>query len=249
MKYWIALCVLVGGCAPPAYCQLDREEELVPKIRYGEKSTDSRDTVRVFMENPGGSCTGTIIGEFTVVSAAHCIRGTFFGGFKDATPTRIYSPQLRRDFQVVDWEVHPEYNGRGTSQARVFEGDLMLLYFAESLPEPYIPVGYAPNGCFPDLIAQGYGKDENGNSGSLLERVVWEVDRRDRFDAIFTTEACWDGDSGGPLYAETPEGLTVIGALSAGRTKGGNARGRPKGKACLYQDLFAYRDWINERIY
>lgn len=182
------------------------------------------------------------MGPFTVLTAAHCKYGNKWEGRANRTPTEVRVPGWGRT-KIVDTLKDPEYNGHGMSQARTFEGDLLLVYTEDELPlDRIIPVAETPNGCFPELIAQGYGRDETGKGGILRERIVYETDRNRRRDMIWTTAACNKGDSGGPLYAETPTGLTVIGALSASRDTFTD-------KDCLYVDLYEAKEWIDENTY
>ena len=239
--------VLIGmaGCGHrDAFCDLQRPEvaSIEMSIRNGEVSTDRRSAVLVLSVGRGTICTGSIVGPHTVLTAAHCLLGSRNTGFKPATRADIDVDGVRYVGADGNYEAHPDYDGHGI---RPMKGDMAVVWFDELLPEPYVSIAEAPTGCYPGLIAQGYGRDELGLFGGLRERVVYEV-HHNKYH-IFTTEGSCFGDSGGGLYAETPEGHTIIGVSSLLRKTDCTSRGR-KG-AAGYTNLFTYGAWAQARIF
>jgi hypothetical protein len=222
---------LLTGCADMAVCQLD-EPAIVGGESYiinGEVSVDRRQTV--YMITSG--CTGVAVGPHTVVSAQHCnpAPGDFVAYQRD-----LASGDGSWTFLTVI-EVHDHHYT-----------DVSVVITAGD-PIDVSPHGYAtigvPNGCYPGLIAQGYGRSEDGpGDGVLRERVVYQTSVN-RAWLIHTTEGSCLGDSGGPLYARTPEGFSVIGIASQVRKHDCTSGLR---FAARYTDITTnIGDWIKER--
>ena len=179
----------------------------------GELSTDRRSTVHVFF---GSSyCTGVVIGPRTVLTAAHC-------GYADTTVHRIRVNPGDALIEETGHLVHPEYweYVNGTNYAGR-SSDLMLIYFGQDLPGPYVQGAYDSRNVqlCDGLIAQGYGQDEFPETGAQLREssyMVWREDEK----SIRTKQRTWGGicfgDSGGPLYAVVrgQPGLQVAGITS-----------------------------------
>jgi len=226
----------LGGCAKDAYCNEQRPEVASSEayIINGEVSTDLRSVVLV--QTSTTNCTGSVIGEHTVLTAAHCL---------DDDPDFVDIFRGGKFFaRGTSYVLHPSYDHKGFGASRKYEGDLALVYFDESLLLlPRVSIAETPTGCYPGLITQGYGRTEDGTFGELRERVVYEVYHNKR--TIYTTVGACFGDSGSGLYAETAEGLTLIGIASFARfdCTGSGPRG-----GSGFTNLYTYGDWITERI-
>jgi hypothetical protein len=241
----VALIATLAGCGHrDAFCDLDRPEvaSIEMSIINGEVSTDRRSVVHVYNIGRSTTCTGTIVGPHTVLTAAHCVLGAGKSPGEPAKRVDVYVSGVRYGGSEGNYEAHPDYDRRGV---RKFKGDMAVAWFDDVLPEPYASIAEAPTGCYPGLIAQGYGVDELGLSGPLRERIVYEVHHNKPI--IYTTEGNCFGDSGGGLYAETPEGHTIIGVSSHARKDDCTSRGR-KG-AAGYTNLFTYGSWARARTF
>lgn len=227
------------GCAD-SICTLDRPEvgSVTIAIVGGTPSTDSRSTVRIISTSTGSTCTGTKVGTYTVLTAAHCVNGEAKGFIIERAGIRLGVSE--------EFEVHPAYGKGGVnlSYSKRNEGDLALIWTDFAIPGPVATVAEIGEGCYPGLTAQGYGRNSDGVEGNLEERTVYEV--RHNYRTIFTTEGNCYGDSGGGLYAETPNGLTLIGVSSfVRRAACGDA---PLG-AAGYTNLLHYGSWVKERAF
>jgi len=196
--FWLAGLSGCNGGAPGGPLCEDLVNPAEPSIVDGELSTDRRSTVQVFL-HPGG-CSGTIVGAHTVLTAAHCARD-------------INSIMVEGDafYRADSGLTHPDYSFPSH--------DLHLLYFDDTLPEPYATIGLAAGVECYSLLAQGYGID---SGGALHEREIFELNRE--FGILFTTPATCNGDSGGPAYGETDEGMVQVGVTSFGTTGPTNCR-------------------------
>ena len=244
LAFFLYIAFFMAGCGHrDAFCDLQRPEvaSIEMSIINGEVSTDRRSVAKVWCIGRT-YCTASIRGPHTVLTAAHCVLGSGKSPGEPATRVDIEVGGVRYVGADGNYEVHPDYDGKGV---RAFKGDMAVVWVDELLPEPYASIAEAPTGCYPGLIAQGYGMDELGLYGPLRERVVYEVHHNKPH--IYTTEGGCFGDSGGGLYAETPEGHTLIGVTSFLRNKDCTSRGR-KG-ATGYTNLFTYGAWAQARTF
>ena len=249
LSWYLVTCaivfVLIGmfmsGCASDGICNLDRpdvEGQVAPIVR-GEPAVDSRSVLRLELASPRGlwGCTATAIGEYTVLTAAHCI--------KDAKALRVFQEGVFVG-EATDWLVHPDFDkSKGIVMSKRNKGDLALVFMDEPIPAPIATVAELPEGCYPGLLAVGYGVDENGELGGLRQRVIYEKYHNKR--SIFVTEGTCYGDSGGGLYASTPDGETVIGVASFVRSKDCTS-GLPARGDAGFTNLLTYKPWIEERL-
>lgn len=172
----------------------------------GFVSSEERSTVAV-----ARTCTGVLVGPVTVLTAAHC--------HADASYVRFAGEVV----SVWDRIPHPDWTGGVVN-------DVEVLVLEEPLPGPYATIA-APEVGF--ALVQGYGYDEECNSGTLREaEVVFDVVNE---VAAFTGPgpgSCY-GDSGGPLY----QGGSVVALTSHGR-------GPRCGDGSQNATLVHYREWL-----
>lgn len=173
----------------------------------------------------GGSfCTGTLVGDNAVLTAAHCLEGrpasdtAFAIGRDSARPVHT--------FRCSEVHVNPGYRGGPEHDNAVC---VLAGSFADEYPD-VTPIDYNTEpleGVVPAFVGRdvqnvGYGSTEPGGGGSntlrwwtveeviSLERLTYQVNGHGYSAVCF-------GDSGGPTLMTFPDGtVRVIGSLHGG---------------------------------
>ena len=165
-----------------------------------------------------GKCSGVVLAQDIVLTAAHCTRDAknlVVGGSRGfGSPTDPPVP-LSPVTQAIE---HPAYNERLPGST-----DLAMLKLAKPLPDRFAPAFFG--GPVPrhddDLIAVGYGKSAaiDPRAGTILRMVVLRVS--DKFPTYYTlvrsgeeTAEAGAGDSGGPVFSY--RGMTALVAIMVG---------------------------------
>lgn len=161
-----------------------------------------------------GFCSGSMITNDTVLSAAHCFLGN---------PTRVLvfsgdSLETSRRFEARNWSVHP---GFGPVDNRVIN-DVAVVRLSAGTGLPTLPVRISSNIANGEEVSIfGYGTDENGNfdfqdleSGEMR---VSEVSTT-HIGAAFNGEGSntCQGDSGGPVLSRSLGQVVIAGVTSTG---------------------------------
>jgi len=214
----------------------------------------SKSTVALVGEG-GTFCSGTLITDFHIVTAAHCL-----GGSNELAIGFGISPQnmtLRRVARIKVHELYdPEAMVNFPDQA---PHDIALITLAESAPAEATPVeiflGSLNNGD--PLLLAGFGATGFRNRDSGLLRSVTTVFQRELEKSLEFTfgptpgkSAC-RGDSGGPAYTFGANGeLLLLGATSRGLQGKRDSQGRATG--CVgegfYTRVSQFVDWLNANL-
>ena len=189
-------------------------------------------TVALVSSSQGVFCTGTLIDETHVVSAAHClanVSGTVYVGFGRNSSEFTY-------VEASGWAINPNYDPNFRSGT---PSDISILRLSEPAPAGYSPVDvyYGSLSSGDTLYLAGFGQTERGSSGQLYYRAV-SVSNQSSDEITVSQGACY-GDSGGPAYYYDGERLLVVGATS----RASSAIQRCNGGA-IYSSVPYFSNWL-----
>jgi hypothetical protein len=195
-------------------------------------------------------CTATLIAPDVAVTAAHCLEGEGWGDFGFTL-----DPDLTVDITdiipALVTHQHPDFHPEGSEYLRIGKrNDVGVVILEEPIlnvqPEKldeWDQVTSLESGS--ELLLCGYGRDEwavSRTAGLKRDAVVyvdvatsWEV------QSIGEDPQPCKGDSGGPLFVETPNGRRIAGLVS--RAAGGS---HMCDTGAIYTRVATYTDWIRE---
>ncbi len=211
-----------GGDFTPGTSQ---ESAIVGGSETGTNNPAGRTVVFLYDGSTNMSCTGTLIANNLILTAAHCI-----GPTKKVTVAFGSNPlqgpyDLRNSTGVV---VHDKYNKAGTED----RNDLALVSFNGGLPDGFIvarlPIPSLDVQAKQTFLALGYGRtsgkkpavDTDMQGSGVLRQVGLQVDSvspnktQFRVDQSTGSGIC-NGDSGGPALVKNQNAYYVVGIASA----------------------------------
>src|SRR5262245_34156337 len=197
----------------------------------------------VMVQTPHGRCTGVVLAQDLVLTAAHCVYATHFVGIFGPVAGRLF-----RLAEVMQTVLHPLYDP-AKDKGRV--ADLALLKLGKPLRNTFVPAFLSPRPAPPRarVVLVGYGMSSAGNrttSGTArmtMLRVLNQLNNLlmlsdDTPSAAGVRLGGCGGDSGAPAFAIAGGVPTLVGIVSAGeQTCSGATFATP---------LWPYRDWLVE---
>lgn len=209
------------------------------------KSTDelAQFVVALVAENQEGQalCTGTLISENVVLTAAHCVEGqpeklvVVFG-------PRVQSAKAENMRNVDTYVQNPKW-GHADEEG---QGDLALVHFEGDLPSGFAPVRLAkkslklPQGT--DVVMIGYGvTDGNRQKGAGVLRetettVMGEHSPTEMMTDGHQNSVCF-GDSGGPAFVKQGDSYVQWGVANSVVNQACN-------EASIHTLVMPYETWI-----
>jgi len=190
-------------------------------VHHGRHASDPAVVALVKHREPCGNgtpevvCSGVLIGERLVLTAAHCVPGSprgelevRFGEWPDADPDHYRG--------IAASQIHPSYD------RQYDDHDLALLWLNAAAPAQPVPLpgaGLGEIGAGRAARVVGFGQ-AGGATGSAGEELEGTVDITSVGSATLTYEPAaamtCRGDSGGPLFIEVERAWLLAGITTSG---------------------------------
>ncbi len=264
MSALLAMCLSTMATADPGVLDVNGDEDRSPYfddllahwetgdgpmgIVNGETTSDYPATVSLSVEYGGTQsfCSGTLIHKRWILTAAHCLEGVENTMGPMSELRVIFGSSISNVDKAIGWE---EYHYHQSYSSSDFDWDIGLVKLAEPVEDiaPVVVNDELPDDSWIDskLTFVGFGVTSDNAQDSGIKRTtdLSIVDYDDQF--IFTfdpnTNTCY-GDSGGPGYEVTKDGLEVAGVVSYG--EGGCVNGGGTGNT----NVAEFIDWISEYV-
>lgn len=234
-------------------------ESLMNGVDADMTSFEARAVVQILDRRRGTSCTGTMIDQNIILTAAHC-------AMSPAQDLKIFFEVLngipRTVRQVNAVIVNDKYNraeANGKFQFSQERGDIALLHFEGHAPAGYLPVSIPQRTdqwlTAQDFLALGFGltgikKDVPGRlrNKNLKAKMILANQSEFTVDQRASGGVC-PGDSGGPAMVTRLGKLMVIGVASAiAFPRSATENDELCQFDAVYTNVAFYRDWIDQKI-
>jgi Trypsin len=176
------------------------------------------------------TCTGVAVSNKIILTAAHCLEG-------NVKSVRIfikdkYDPS-HASLEISGFKIHPNYDG---SRSR-YKSDLAKIILSEKLP-PEISIYPIKRGTklFGNMIRFGFGMRNSQNVRTAITPTLRRLNIEEEILEL-NDEYSRSGDSGGPVYLQYGNEITVL-AIHSTFSFG------PEGSYSLNPLLEAYIPWI-----
>jgi len=225
-------------------------------------------TVLIYGQENGSGfiCTGSIIAQDIIITAAHCLGDS--GNAKLVVAFRTDINGQGPVFQVTQQTRPADYATNSQRSATDWD-DLGLLQIANPLPTGYAPAKLLTdrsairNGA--NILLAGYGinvptppTDQNNDGGAGVLRKVTQVvlnanyGKTETLVSLKGKGAC-HGDSGGPAFVQSGSQLLLFGVTSRLTSNdkvagNGNAQDYSCSVDMVYTNMIARSAWINSTI-
>lgn len=216
-------------------------------VQAGDKITES--IVAVYDASEGQLCTGSLLPNNLVLTAAHCV-----GAYKEEMyiffDLSLSAKSERR--QVDKLEISPYWATRQRKEKNT--GDIAILHFTGTVPAGYKPATFLPasqksalkRGTTVVLAGYGITNGVTGEGAGTLKMTSVKVEdplysvSEVKLNQTEGTGAC-HGDSGGPAYVVLNGKYYLWGITS----RGVHDENNDCSKYSAYTSALYYKVWIN----
>ncbi len=261
---WILCLAILAGCGEMDGQEVIAETEpvtgvIMQPVRYGNLDGDGHPGIlRLYIRvgNSGFLCSGTVIEQRTILTAAHCIENA-----ASAADVYVVIDGVYRAANAM--HIHEGYSANAAHIRRLGDNfyrysgpDVAILTFADDLPAPVVAIEMGEPNQGDLLTIVGFGANENEETGI---RRVGQVEYQATTETYLENQQTVDnavgslvvnpgpnnelvcgGDSGGALLM----GQTLIGVTSGGVVAVGDDNPCVRSRSANFISPAAYIDWI-----
>ena len=205
---------------------------LKPYIAGGKQTEGYKNVVAILLRGEL-HCSGTVVAQHTILTAAHCINGyedqIKAGQMSYLMGTVVTNPQFGP--KLLSDGTYPRGNDAIRYNPATYEHDIGVLYTAEVIPTPPAHMHQASsppqwssiiNKQALDFVGFGYNKSSDGDlvGAGVKREAPWQANKADDWRFYFRaagSNTC-SGDLGGPAFFqdEDTRDLLLVGITSVG---------------------------------
>lgn len=251
----------LAACSPAPFSDAIEAGRFTRSGIIGGKNADgsedfAKTIVALFNTQGGNLCTGSIISDSIIVTAAHCF---FSSDIRTSSPAAtwrvIFGTNIRAQNRimrpVISYRTSPMWPARGTDETN--SGDIAVVYFSGGLPDGFQPVPILEDASVltadATILLAGYGVEDGvqrKGSGILrsVETTIANPSYSETEISVDQTKgkgAC-HGDSGGPAYIKIGDKWMLWGVTNHGIN---DSKDRCDVNAS-YALIPFYKNWLNK---